>query len=168
MSPLPHYTYVPGRTPHPISSPDGHMRGHKPPVVGDLTLWWNGDAFRTGVHLFNHGYYWEAHEAWEAVWKALPRNSADWHLVQGLIKLAAGGVKCLEANAGGARRHFRRAQQLLLLGQSSRAPLQQTALHACLERLVVSPPVLGAASNGQPRPLLPPIGGFEQPTDEVV
>ncbi|TGQ49534.1 DUF309 domain-containing protein, partial [Mesorhizobium sp. M1C.F.Ca.ET.210.01.1.1] len=26
--------------------------------------------FRWGIDLFNHGYYWEAHEAWEPLWHA--------------------------------------------------------------------------------------------------
>ncbi|MER9007639.1 DUF309 domain-containing protein [Mesorhizobium sp. M0862] len=25
--------------------------------------------FRWGIDLFNHGYYWEAHEAWEPLWQ---------------------------------------------------------------------------------------------------
>src|SRR5262245_41358414 len=138
--PLPPYTYVPGRTPHPVSSPEGHMRGHAPLDVGDPARWWNGEAFRTGLTLFNHGYYWEAHEAWEAVWKALPRNGTDSLFVKGLIKLAAGGVKCMEGNVAGAQRHFRRSVELINAGARTGAPFDIDELRALISAATVKPP----------------------------
>ncbi|MFK7820497.1 MAG: DUF309 domain-containing protein [Planctomycetaceae bacterium] len=105
---FPPYTYVPGHAPHPISHPDGHMR--------DTTLpetWSNADYFEWGRRLFNNGFYWEAHEAWEHLWLELGRTTPEAMLVKGLIKLAASGVKCREGNAVGAIRHATRAAELL-------------------------------------------------------
>jgi hypothetical protein len=64
--------------------------------------------------LFNHGFYWEAHEAWEMAWQAARRTQQeqDTRLLKALIKLAACGVKCLQHNTVGARRHALRARQL--------------------------------------------------------
>jgi hypothetical protein len=45
------------------------------------------------VDLFNAGYFWEAHEAWEELWVARPRRSAEALLLQGLIQTAAALVK---------------------------------------------------------------------------
>jgi predicted metal-dependent hydrolase len=42
-----------------------------------------------GIRLFNDGEYWAAHEAWERMWKALPKGSAERRFYQGLIQLAA-------------------------------------------------------------------------------
>ncbi|MCP4174367.1 MAG: DUF309 domain-containing protein [Fuerstiella sp.] len=58
-----------------------------------------------GMFLFNLGSYWEAHEAWEHLWMALGRSGSEADIVKGLIKLAACGVKCLQANPVGASRH---------------------------------------------------------------
>lgn len=65
------------------------------------------------MFLFDRGYYWESHEAWEQVWIALGRTGEAADLVKGLIKLAAAGVKYLEGNLRGAQRHFARAVELL-------------------------------------------------------
>ncbi|MEZ6144776.1 MAG: hypothetical protein R3B91_04935 [Planctomycetaceae bacterium] len=60
--PLPPYTYVPGRTPHPIRDPAGHMYGkHEQSAELDIENWQRCDQYLFGIDLFNHGYYWEAH-----------------------------------------------------------------------------------------------------------
>jgi predicted metal-dependent hydrolase len=66
-----------------------------------------------GIDLFNHGYYWEAHESWEAVWHAAGRKG--WHadFLKSLIKLAAALVKAREGKPEGVRRHAQRAADLL-------------------------------------------------------
>ena len=102
---LPKYTYVPGISPHPVSDLRGHAYGVPRPV--------STGSLQPGIALFNHGFYWESHEAWEAEWLALGRTGPRADFVKGLIKLAACGVKCLEQNAAGARRHAQRAMELL-------------------------------------------------------
>jgi predicted metal-dependent hydrolase len=79
-----------------------------------------------GLDLFNHGYYWEAHEVWEGLWHAAGRSGLTANFMQALIKLAAAGVKAREARPEGVRRHSRRAAELfqqvahqLAEGQSS-------------------------------------------------
>jgi uncharacterized protein len=37
------------------------------PVAAEASL--SSDAFGWGLDVFNHGYYWEAHEAWEGLWQ---------------------------------------------------------------------------------------------------
>nr|WP_244447982.1 DUF309 domain-containing protein [Neorhizobium vignae] len=49
-----------------------------------------------GQDLFNHGYYWEAHEAWEGLWQAAKRGSQLRAFLKGLILLSAAGVKIRE------------------------------------------------------------------------
>ncbi len=67
------------------------------------------DLLAHGLDLFNNGYYWEAHEAWELLWRAAPRDSADALLLQGLIALAAAGVKVRQGQPIGVTRHAQRA-----------------------------------------------------------
>ena len=68
--------------------------------------------FVWGVDLFNFGYYWEAHEAWEAVWQREAAGTVAKSFLKGLIKLAASGVKAREGQPNGVKRHAARAQEL--------------------------------------------------------
>lgn len=111
--PFPPYTYVPGRTPHPVSDPAGHMFGHSPePAELLVDDWQRCTVYLHGIDLFNHGYYWEAHEVWESLWHAAGRKGPIADFLKGLIKLAAAGVKALEGSAAGRDRHARRAAEL--------------------------------------------------------
>lgn len=108
MTPFPAYTYVPGHAPHPISDPDGHMRSQREP-----SHWSDAQYLLWGQRLFNAGFYWEAHEAWEHLWLNLKRTTPEALTAKGLIKLAASAVKCREGNSAGAMRHAIRATELL-------------------------------------------------------
>jgi predicted metal-dependent hydrolase len=68
-----------------------------------------------GIDLFNHGYYWEAHEVWEGLWHACGRKGQTADFLKGLIKLAAAGVKVREGKPQGVRSHATRAEALLRL-----------------------------------------------------
>ncbi len=50
------------------------------------------DGIRDGIFYFNHERYWEAHEAWEGVWKKC--KGSEKILVQGLILLAVSFAHC--------------------------------------------------------------------------
>jgi uncharacterized protein len=116
MLPFPAYSYVPGSgTPHPVSNPHGHMYGHVADEVAPLDPqdWQQNETYLYAVDLFNHGYYWEAHEAWESLWHAAGRKGQVAVFLKGLIKLAAAGVKSREGNSVGIHRHLNRAKELL-------------------------------------------------------
>lgn len=113
--PLPPYAYVPGAgLPHPVNDPGGHLHesggqmGQGYADERDRNAEWN-----YAVDLFNHGFPWEAHEAWEGVWHALGRTTPDALAVRGLIHLAAACVKIREGRPVGVARHARRARDLL-------------------------------------------------------
>ena len=127
--PLPPYSYVPGFTPHPVSDPRGHMHGHlaATPDSLDPARWEESAAYRYGVDLFNHGLYWEAHEAWESLWHAAGRRGPVAIWLKALIKLAAAAVKVREGNSAGAMRHARRCMQLLLELRSESSPDQASS-----------------------------------------
>jgi hypothetical protein len=63
-------------------------------------------ALRYGMDLFARGFFWEAHEAWEGLWRDLGREGKSALLVKGLIKLAAAGVKLRQGNERGVRAHL--------------------------------------------------------------
>jgi uncharacterized protein len=136
--PLPPYAYVPGHDlPHPVNDPRGHSStahvAPKPSAVfalpptgsaasrRDLAACLAADEeWRHAVDLFNGGWYWESHEAWEGFWHAMGRSTPEARFVQGLIHLAAAAVKIREGKPHGVARHTQRAGELL--GGSRAAP----------------------------------------------
>ena len=62
-------------------------------------------ALRRGLDLFNHGYFWEAHEAWEEPWQGLARDSATALHLQALIRMAAAALKLVMEEPRGVRAH---------------------------------------------------------------
>lgn len=111
---FPSYAYVPGLWPHPIREPDGHsFRQHVAPLPPScMSEPKTCESWLFGFDLFHHGYYWEAHESWEAVWQALGRTTNEAQLVKALIKFAAAGVKAREGNIDGVRKHLQRCAEL--------------------------------------------------------
>lgn len=110
---FPPYAYVPGLRPHPR-----HLRGDAeeqpedpPPAPLDPGAWRDSLAYLRGIELFEHGYYWEAHEAWEGLWIAAGREGPVAELLQGLILLAAAGVKVRQGRGAGAAKLGARAQR---------------------------------------------------------
>lgn len=129
--PLPPYSYVPGHDhPHPVTDSRGHLYGREhaspfssePPSLAPFdrasrralaALLYDNQEWRYALDLFNAGYYWESHEAWEHFWHALGRTTPEAAFVQGLIRLAAACVKTREGRAEGVKRHTHRARELL-------------------------------------------------------
>ena len=108
---FPAYSYVPGLWPHPHSDANGHR--FKPTFAEiHLDKLDRDPTFRLAVDLFNSGYYWEAHEAWETLWHAAGRSGPIANLLKGLIQLAVVGVKIREGRADGVRTHSLRAAEL--------------------------------------------------------
>lgn len=105
--PLPRYRYVPGVQPHPVRDPAGHS--YSPTPERNRHPSWSVDEWRTsedwlyGVDLFNRFYFWEAHEAWEGLWAAAPRDTPSALLLQGLIQIAAALLKTHMLVPAGAR-----------------------------------------------------------------
>jgi hypothetical protein len=132
---LPPYAYVPGHgLPHPVNDPGGHLHAtraapHAPHLSPDLLAALDAEPVSGGralaealtadphwlvaIDLFNAGFSWEAHEAWEAFWLALGRVGPAARFIQGLIHLAAAGVKIREGKPAGVGSHTRRARELL-------------------------------------------------------
>ncbi|MBW9052862.1 DUF309 domain-containing protein [Rhizobium mesosinicum] len=154
---FPRYAYLPGRMPHPVRDPAGHSYRVEPePVLPTL----NSDEFAWGADLFNHGYYWEAHEAWEGIWQVAERGSALHTLLKGLILLSAAGVKIREGKRAPAMRHAGRAAGLFR--QLPKVPhdafsqalgMSLTTLADKAEASVSVAPVLRMTTPGQPEPV---------------
>jgi uncharacterized protein len=109
---FPPYAFVPGLWPHPHSDPAGHRFKVECPSQLDAD-WPTSRAFLRGIELFDAGYPWEAHEAWESLWHAAGRRGAVADFLKALIQFAVVGVKIREGRLDGAKTHAARAAELL-------------------------------------------------------
>ena len=104
--PFPPYRFVSGLHPHPVRDPEGHSYGKE---EVDLLP---DDAFARGIDLYHAGYLWEAHEAWEGLWKA-SKDPVQKDFLQGLIQLAASLLKRHVGEERGAHRLAEAARERL-------------------------------------------------------
>ena len=92
---FPPYAFLPGRDPHPTRDPAGHSYGEDEPSPGyfDPADWRANVEYLWGIDLYNHGYLWEAHEAWEGLWHAAKHDEVQAYFLQGLIQCTAACLK---------------------------------------------------------------------------
>ena len=111
----------------------------------DSERWADSLHYQLGIDLFNHGYYWEAHEAWESLWHACGRRGVTATFLKTLIQWAVVGVKAREPCSAGVLAHAQRAKELL--EEAARASesdtflglsLRELRMHA--DRMIADPP----------------------------
>ncbi|MFD2055035.1 MULTISPECIES: DUF309 domain-containing protein [Mesorhizobium] len=169
---FPSYAYLPGKQPHPVRDPAGHSyHSEAVPVPAKASL--ESDMFLWGLDLFNHGYYWEAHEAWEGLWQVADRGDPLRMLFKGLILLSAAGVKIREGKHAAAVRHAGRAAGLLHLLMDTTDQTFARALGMLPAALAEQaraaagiPANLQATALGQPQPVFDFILG-QGSTDDL-
>lgn len=139
--PLPPYAFAPGRTPHPTRHPDGHSYGRElQPRYVAADDWRDSELYLWGIDLFNAGYPWEAHEAWEALWVGCGerRDAVQETFLQGLIQCAAAVVKRSVEQPDAAARLAARATARLRAGPESYMGLRAHVFADAFERAVRS------------------------------
>ncbi|MDX2495779.1 MAG: DUF309 domain-containing protein [Desulfuromusa sp.] len=102
--PLPRYRHLPFQNAHPFLDADGHSYGEKlsPPDSFSAENWQNCEDYLYSIDLFNHGFWWEAHERLKHVSISSGRESETGQFVQGLIQVAAALLKHFMQEDGGA------------------------------------------------------------------
>jgi predicted metal-dependent hydrolase len=113
----------------------------------DLSAEERARFFREGIELFNQGRFFDAHEAWEEIWRSTTPEPRD--LFQGLIQVAAALHQYLNLNRiDGPRRTLAKARRRLepyvpaTLGIDIRDLLEQVGCwEAWLERREGEPPI---------------------------
>lgn len=94
--PFPPYAFLPGTNRHPTQHPEGHSYTgvrEEPADFIPADRWRTNAHYLFGVDLYNHGYLWEAHEAWEAIWHPAKREPLLANFLQGLIQCTAASLK---------------------------------------------------------------------------
>ncbi len=93
---FPAYRYLPGRAPHPTRDPAGHSYNTPDYEIEAFSpdAWQSCDIYLYAIDLLNHDYWWEAHEALEAIWFACGQRSTRSGLfIQGLLQIGVGAMK---------------------------------------------------------------------------
>jgi hypothetical protein len=94
--PFPPYAFLPGRDPHPTADPRGHSfrDAPEPPAAWlEAGRWRENADYLFGCDLYNAGFLWEAHEAWEGLWHVAKHDPPQAEFLQGLIQCAAASLK---------------------------------------------------------------------------
>jgi hypothetical protein len=158
---LPPYRYVPGVHAHPTAHEEGHSyaRAEPDPPYLPAERWAESIEYLYGVDLFNRRFYWEAHEAWEAVWHTCNKSGTQGLFVQGLIQISAALLRWHMGTERGARK----------LHRDGRAKLERAARESPLEYMGISiatwideldrifARLFELAAGTQPAPALPVI-----------
>ena len=89
---LPSHAHVPGSGSAPDLVPLAQAK-QLTPAITQAAEWQENVPYLYGHDLLQAGYYWEAHEVWEAVWLATPANGPERLLLQALIQKANARLK---------------------------------------------------------------------------
>lgn len=119
--PLPAVPFLPGRTARPASFEIELDEAALAPE-----LWRANTTWLFGVDLYNHGFAWEAHEAWETLWLRA-RDPRQRSFVRALVQCAASALKRALGEPSGSQRLAERAC-LALEGLATELPQRYMGL----------------------------------------
>lgn len=115
QQPFPPYRFVPTLNPHPCADPRGHSYEppgtppHRPPLPPPEE-WARCETFLYGADLYNHAYWWEAHETWESIWQSSDKASPQGRFLQALIQVSAAHLKRHLGSTEGTKRLLERSR----------------------------------------------------------
>ena len=109
---MPRWPYNPGTDRAPDREPLDAAK-KLVPVRFDGFVPASDPAFQYGLVLHDDGFFWEAHEIWEAVWKAAPMNGRDRLALRALIQIANAELKQRQARLRAAARLIEEVKAVL-------------------------------------------------------
>jgi hypothetical protein len=87
---LPAYRYIPGK------GPKDEKRKDIPSIKIEVLppeRWRENEAYLYGIDLYHVGFFYEAHEVWEALWHKVGHRTPQGQFLKALIQLAAAQLK---------------------------------------------------------------------------
>jgi uncharacterized protein len=111
--PLPPDAYVRGAMPHPRKTLHALLPALPPPTDRLPEHWDKNSLYLYGIDLYHFGFLWESHEAWETLWRALPRLEPQAVFYRALILNSAAQIKLREGRMRGVLTLSRRVHRLL-------------------------------------------------------
>ena len=97
-----------------------------------------------GIELFNRRRYWEAHEAWENVWRDMTNKPEDDGeiILRGLIQFAAGLHSLSRGKTAGAISNLSKSKEKLALCQMPFRGIDLSSLVSALQSSINTPHML--------------------------
>ncbi len=151
---LPPYAFLPGRDPHPTRDPSGHSFGREEASspFRPSSDWRENEPYLWGVDLYNHGFLWEAHEAWEGLWHSAKRDRLQALHLQGLIQCAAAWLKIpMQQPQGTIRLAALAAEKLEQVSRSASGRYMGVDLEAFVTRVREFAGSAPSSIDGRPR-----------------
>ncbi len=134
---FPPYRYLPTVNAHPRRDPQGHSYRKDEPKAPPLAPedWKKNELYLYGVDLYNHAFWWEAHEAWEAVWHTTHKESDYGQYIQGLIQISASFIKWQIKEESGVLALYKRGSERLKHVQKTHVQYMGLNLNEYLKEL---------------------------------
>ncbi|MEP3245870.1 MAG: DUF309 domain-containing protein [Sneathiella sp.] len=105
--------HVPGQNSRPPENAEIQALLAELPAQIIADDWCHIGAYQQGLAFFEAGFFWEAHEVWEAVWVKCAPNSREKYLLQGLIQVANACLKVRMRRKRGALKLAQEASMLI-------------------------------------------------------
>jgi len=109
QAPFPQYAYIPGKGPKDEKRQDIPQFQF---VKLSEENWKNNEAYLYGIDLFNHAFYYEAHEVWEGLWHVTGHQTQEGDFLKMLIQLSAYQLKIILSEENPAQRLMTRIQEI--------------------------------------------------------
>ncbi len=109
----PNGPHVPGQNSRPPENAEIQALLAELPAQIIADDWCYIGAYQQGLTFFEAGFFWEAHEMWEAVWVKCAPNSREKYLLQGLIQVANACLKVRMRRKRGALKLVQEASMLI-------------------------------------------------------
>ncbi len=108
--PLPAYRYIPGK-----GAKDEHRQDLPKFEMKDFSRehWKESEVYLYGLDLYQHQYFYEAHEVWEELWKHVGPKSEIGKFLQARILMAGAELKKMMSETKPALRMQKRAEEIL-------------------------------------------------------
>lgn len=107
---LPKYRYIPGKGPKDEKRQDIPKFNLK---KLNEENWKSNEAYLYGIDLFNHAFYYEAHEVWEELWHFTGRNTHEGKFLKAMIQCSAALLKSEMEELKPATRLMKSADKIL-------------------------------------------------------
>jgi hypothetical protein len=104
---FPPYSFIPTLSLNP-NRVGGYREGIPDPISTpiDKNNYLEHKDYLFAIDLINHGYYWESHVYFEAIWHAHKRKGDVASYCKALVKIAAGAIKHKQGRPESAKRLF--------------------------------------------------------------
>ncbi|MEN8137331.1 MAG: DUF309 domain-containing protein [Bacteroidota bacterium] len=110
---FPPYSFIHGLNVNP-NKPGGYRQHLNDPVAEPINFesFFESKEYLFAIDLINHGYYWESHVYFEAIWNAHLRVGPIANYCKALVKIAAGAIKYEQNKKESANRLFNGASDI--------------------------------------------------------